>query len=348
MPFDISVNVPLSRPIFNNEFRHHQLIGEGSFYQVYSAIHCETNMRFAIKRSQRGFRGKRDRADYLREYTLLKEMGTHQHIVDCIRCWQEELHFYVQLEYCERNLRQHAEMMEADGHIISDVTLAEWALQIADALHHIHSHNILHLDLKPDNVLLTSDGRLKLGDFGQARHVNDVRDGSEGDCQYMAHELLRAGPKPQHLNTQSHQRTSAVDDEEMMMALSDEMGNVPSHELVTPPMTPHPYFSVDTASSVSADLGGVCYGTDIFSLGMLLFEFATQSELPKEGEMWHKLREGQAAPYIKGHVGAEMEEIILAMLNPVSNKRPNAQQLISAFNAVIARARSHHAETSSA
>lgn len=63
------------------------------------------------------------------------------------------------------------------------------------ALSHIHKNNLLHLDIKPANVLVGQGGVLKLGDFGQARLKFDVGDGNEGETQYMAPELLGSADK---------------------------------------------------------------------------------------------------------------------------------------------------------
>ncbi|HEX8255878.1 MAG TPA: protein kinase, partial [Thermoanaerobaculia bacterium] len=65
-------------------------------------------------------------------------------------------------------------------------------LQIASGLHHIHHLGIVHLDLKPSNVLVDDDGRAKIMDFGLAIESRQVLDRKiRGTLQYMAPEVLK-------------------------------------------------------------------------------------------------------------------------------------------------------------
>src|SRR5437870_1092555 len=65
-------------------------------------------------------------------------------------------------------------------------------LQIASALHHIHHLGIIHLDLKPSNILVTDSGQAKIMDFGVAVESHQVLDRQiRGTLHYMAPEVLR-------------------------------------------------------------------------------------------------------------------------------------------------------------
>ncbi|HKR66418.1 MAG TPA: protein kinase [Thermoanaerobaculia bacterium] len=65
-------------------------------------------------------------------------------------------------------------------------------LQIASGLHHIHHLGIIHLDLKPSNILVADDGNAKIMDFGLAIEGRQVFDRKiRGTLQYMAPEVLR-------------------------------------------------------------------------------------------------------------------------------------------------------------
>lgn len=63
------------------------------------------------------------------------------------------------------------------------------------AVKHVHDSGFIHLDIKPSNFFVTSEGKIKLGDFGQALEIQNLTtlkdDDVEGDSVYLAPELLK-------------------------------------------------------------------------------------------------------------------------------------------------------------
>ena len=94
----------------------------------------------------------------------------------------------------------------ADGELFSlledDQSLPEEqvqliACQLVSALHYLHSHRILHRDMKPQNILLCKDNRVKLCDFGFARAMSTetlVLTSIKGTPLYMSPELVEDRP----------------------------------------------------------------------------------------------------------------------------------------------------------
>jgi serine/threonine protein kinase len=61
----------------------------------------------------------------------------------------------------------------------------------------LHNKGIVHLDIKPENILESFSGKFKLGDLGMSRLLSQVveeHDIPEGDARYLAYELLNEDP----------------------------------------------------------------------------------------------------------------------------------------------------------
>lgn len=75
----------------------------------------------------------------------------------------------------------------------------QYMIQLANALYYAHQHNIVHRDIKPDNIFLLPDGMIKLGDFGIAQAdgmSNDLTETKEivGSVHYLAPEISKGKP----------------------------------------------------------------------------------------------------------------------------------------------------------
>lgn len=120
----------------------------------------------------------------------------HPNIVSIYALGEIEGLHYLEMEFVPgMSIRQRID----DEGALSPTRATAMLLRIAEGLGIAHRHEILHRDLKPDNVLLTHQGVPKIGDFGLARRTtlrNDQLHKTEvvGTPQYMAPELFRGEP----------------------------------------------------------------------------------------------------------------------------------------------------------
>jgi len=89
------------------------------------------------------------------------------------------------------------QLMHREGSTLScaaaEPRIWEIIRHIARGLAHIHSHAVIHCDVKPDNILISSDGVFKIGDLGQAATLKSWNE-QEGDARYLSRDLLDCNP----------------------------------------------------------------------------------------------------------------------------------------------------------
>ncbi|OQR94595.1 serine/threonine-protein kinase HT1-like [Thraustotheca clavata] len=99
------------------------------------------------------------------------------------------------MEYMDcGNLQEHNQKKFKKESLPLHVTPLQVAWVLANALADLHRNNVLHRDLKSQNVLLSTEYFIKLGDFGTAREVNPLMTGYPGTERYHAPEVLDSDP----------------------------------------------------------------------------------------------------------------------------------------------------------
>ncbi|KAJ3119629.1 Nuclear cap-binding protein subunit 2 [Nowakowskiella sp. JEL0407] len=174
---------------FEKNFRILQKLGEGSFGFVYK-VHSELDGNtYAVKKSRTQYSGYKDRLRRLREVQVMWKLGKFPQCVELVTAWEQNGYLYMQMEFCDGGSLQYA-LDEKTKDITVDKMWLIFA-EIARGLSHIHSLNILHLDLKPANILFTNGWNLKIGDYGIATILPTCKDiEGEGDRTYLAPEVL--------------------------------------------------------------------------------------------------------------------------------------------------------------
>ena len=165
-------------------------LGEGGTGTVYEARDRILNMPIAIKVLNSGLCRDRNAIAALKEEARIAIRLAHTHIVRLYDLQNAGHRYFLVMEYVEgSSLRR---IMECEGPL-SPATVAQVIGVSAEALSYAHRHGVLHNDLKPDNLLLSGDGVLKLIDFGVACLIGS-RYNSEwvsGTPAYMSPEQKR-------------------------------------------------------------------------------------------------------------------------------------------------------------
>ncbi|KAH6944818.1 hypothetical protein HPB50_005363 [Hyalomma asiaticum] len=239
---------------YETEFLELAEVGNGEFGSVYKCLHRLDGCVYAIKKSRKPMRGTQDEKTALNEVYAHAVLGQHLHVVRYYSAWAEDDHMIIQNEFCnEGSLADAIQRNARDGEPFSEKDLRRILLHVAEGLRYMHSQNLVHMDIKPENIFIsrvpitalpesqdngfdsgsegpTEEVVYKIGDLG---HVTSTKDPQveEGDCRYLSKEVLR-----------------------------EDYSNLPK--------------------------------ADIFALGLTVFEAGGGGPLPKNGEHWAAIRKG--------------------------------------------------------
>jgi serine/threonine-protein kinase len=162
-------------------------VGRGQFGRVFCARNRKTGQLVALKELEQK---KFPTSKFLRELRFLLSLE-HENIVSCMALEHKLSTRYLVMDYCEAGTLR--DLMNRQGYLAPRHAIP-LILDILAGLEHAHKSNIIHCDLKPENVLLklTPTGLLaKLSDFGIARLAQEVTtmdSNNTGSPGYMAPE----------------------------------------------------------------------------------------------------------------------------------------------------------------
>ncbi|XP_053925763.1 serine/threonine-protein kinase 36 isoform X6 [Cuculus canorus] len=169
-----------------------EVIGEGSFGRVYKGRRKQSAQVVALKFIPKVGRSEKELKNLQREIEIMRGLH-HPNIIQMLDSFETDKEVVVVTDYAEGELFQ---MLEDDGSLPED-QVQTIAAQLVSALYYLHSHRILHRDMKPQNILLGKDGVVKLCDFGFARAMSIhtmVLTSIKGTPLYMSPELVEERP----------------------------------------------------------------------------------------------------------------------------------------------------------
>ena len=104
----------------------------------------------------------------IKEAKILSEVH-HPHIVNVLEVFEENGTAYIAMEYISGNSLKY--LLDREG-MLSENTVLRYVRQIGEALQFVHENNILHLDIKPSNILIDAEGKARLIDFGVSKRYD--------------------------------------------------------------------------------------------------------------------------------------------------------------------------------
>ena len=187
---------PAREPRRLGEFRILRRLGEGGMGTVYLAYHEGVDKQVALKVLAQHLGENQAYVDRFYREAKNGALLNHPSIVHCLGAhWDgAERRHYLVLEYiegCPNGATAHALLDRYKQLSVGDAV--HIALDVARALEHAHSRNVIHRDIKPDNILITRSGVSKLADLGlakrtdEASHLTATRQGF-GTSFYMPYE----------------------------------------------------------------------------------------------------------------------------------------------------------------
>ncbi|XP_033713416.1 serine/threonine-protein kinase Nek1 isoform X10 [Tursiops truncatus] len=149
-----------------------QKIGEGSFGKAILVKSIEDGRQYVIKEINISSMSSKEREESRREVAVLANMK-HPNIVQYRESFEENGSLYIVMDYCEGG-DLFKRINAQKGILFQEDQILDWFVQICLALKHVHDRKILHRDIKSQNIFLTKDGTIQLGDFGIARVLNST------------------------------------------------------------------------------------------------------------------------------------------------------------------------------
>ncbi|DAZ92853.1 TPA: hypothetical protein N0F65_012469, partial [Lagenidium giganteum] len=181
------------------------MLGQGSYAKVYHAKMKKTKHEFAVKVMDQSFIRKENKAAFVLTERKVMSRLAHPFIVKFYCSFRDSQSLYMAMELCRggdlfalirdeaKKQREHGENNRACSFEVTQFYMA----QLVVALEYLHTKKVVHRDLKPDNLLLSGEGHLKVTDFGTAKDEEDQSGEANQFCgtvSYVSPEVLNDKP----------------------------------------------------------------------------------------------------------------------------------------------------------
>ncbi|EPQ55282.1 kinase-like protein [Gloeophyllum trabeum ATCC 11539] len=159
----------------------------GSFGRVH-LVRSKHNLRFyAVKVLNKEKIVRTKQVSHTNDEQHMLMAVQHPFIINLWGCFQDSLNLYMVMDYVPGG---ELFTLLRRSNRFPDPVAKFYAAEVALALHHLHSLDIIYRDLKPENILLNFDGHIKIADFGFAKHCDTTTWTLCGTPDYLAPEII--------------------------------------------------------------------------------------------------------------------------------------------------------------
>lgn len=170
--------------IISRRFRVEDVIGRGGMAIVYRAFDLKTHQTVAFKVLREEYEEDPEYKErFKREAEVCRKLG-HPNVVNMIDAGDVGGVSYIAMEYVDGQTLK--ELINQSGSIPQEDAV-RYTLQILAALGHAHQRGIIHRDVKPQNVMISRSGQIKVGDFGIAGMADTKTLTTDGNVMGSVH-----------------------------------------------------------------------------------------------------------------------------------------------------------------
>lgn len=171
-------------------YTRHEELGHGGFATVFRVTDQANGEDYAMKVVPKARVSKPKSLEKMKSEIKIQSSLNHVNVVKAYGSFEDEINYYIIIELCPGHSIR--DIIKKEGFLKEDVVV-QYTRDVLEGLSYLHDNRIIHRDLKIENFLFGSDGKIKIADFGlsaQLDYDNEKKFTVCGTPNYISPELL--------------------------------------------------------------------------------------------------------------------------------------------------------------